>query len=286
MNTLSKRNMFTLIMLLLMLPLLKEVNGFPSGGSLPPTFTKGGDGHYYDSWGFDRNSDGGPYGYAPNIAYETLGNNKELAYSIGESFKANFESRVRRAEEILKYVQRWTEYGYDKDNVVIDGAAQNEWAWNADEMAHKFDTTRNIVATGDCEDLAFLCATIYLGAGIDAAIVLVPGHCALVIWLPEYPNANHYWDINDGRGKGWIWVEATGENNALGWTPPDYSGGNWEAIYPLGSEGGFGFSSFPWEGVVIVSIIVGVFLLAIIVKRTSTSHAPKPLPPPPPPPSM
>jgi hypothetical protein len=80
--------------------------------------------------------------------------------------------------------------------------------------------------------MALLCATIYLGAGFDVALVLTTSHVALLIWLPEYQNANIYWDILDGRGNGWIWVEATGENNPLGWTPPDFNDGYWDA-FPL-----------------------------------------------------
>jgi len=234
MSTSSKRNLFLVIVFLLVAFSLKEVSGLPSGGSYPPTFTRRADGDWYDSWGFDRNDYGGVNGYMPNIAYETLGTNKELAYSLGEWFKTSYASKMQRAVAILKYVQRWTEYGYDVDNVVMGGTAQPEWAWNADEMAHMFNTTTNAVAVGDCEDMAFLCATIYIGAGFDAAMVLAPRHAALLIWFPEYPNANYYWDIpNDGRGKGWIWVEATGEHNPLGWTPSDFNDGNWDA-YPLG----------------------------------------------------
>jgi len=234
MNALPKRSIFLLTVFLLVVFLLKEVNGLPSGGSYPPKFTKKADGDWYDTWGFDRNYYEGEHGYMPNIAYETLGTNKELAYSIGEWFKANYASKTQRAVAILKYIQRWTDYGYDIDNVVMGGIAQREWAWNADEMAHLFNTTTNTIALGDCEDMAFLGATIYIGAGFDAATVIAPGHAALLIWLPEYSNANYYWDIpNDGRGKGWIWVEATGERNPLGWTPTDFNDGDWTA-YPLG----------------------------------------------------
>ena len=67
---------------------------------------------------------------------------------------------MERAEAILNYVQTWTDYGYDEDNVFRNGEAQIEWAWNADEMAHMFDETTFSVAIGDCEDMAFLCATI------------------------------------------------------------------------------------------------------------------------------
>ncbi len=193
------------------------------------------DGEWYDNWGIDRNYYGGSNGYLPNLAAETLNENKEVAYSIGESFKTNYPDETDRAIAILKYVQTWTEYGYDSDNVVRGGIAQEEWAWNADEMAHAFSQTTGVKAVGDCEDLAFLCGTIYVAAGFDAAIVDAPGHVALVIWLPEFSNANCYWDLpNDERDSGWIWVESTGSSNPLGWTPPDYQDGGWTA-YSIGN---------------------------------------------------
>jgi hypothetical protein len=193
------------------------------------------EGDWYDNWGIDRNYYGGPNGYLPNLATETLNENKELSYSIGERFQANYPSKTDRAVAILKYVQTWTEYGYDSDNVVRDGISQDEWAWNADEMAHVFNETTGVKAIGDCEDMAFLCGTIYVAAGFDATIVDAPDHVALLIWLPEFSNANDYWDLsNDDRDAGWIWVEATGSSNPLGWTPPDFEDGGWNA-YPIGS---------------------------------------------------
>ena len=192
-------------------------------------------GDWYDNFGIDRNNAAGQSGYLPNLATETLNENKELAYSIGEQFQTQYPDKVNRAVAILKYVQTWTEYGYDSDNVVRDGVPQDEWAWNADEMAHAFDETTGVKAIGDCEDLAFLCGTIYLGAGFNAAVVDATDHAALLIWLPEFSNANNYWDLpNDDKDAGWIWVEATGSSNPLGWTPPDFENGGWTA-YPIGS---------------------------------------------------
>lgn len=208
-------------MVLLLATSINMVNCLPS-----ETFTyRNGD--WYDSWGYNRNYYAGEDGFMPNLIYETIGEYKELAFSIGEDFRASYPSDVQRATAILKFVQRWTEYGYDEDNVFMRGVAQAEWAWNADETAHRFDVNRGVVAIGDCEDMAFLCGAIYLGAGYDIALVDAPGHAALLIWLPQFPNANYYWDIGDGRGAGWIWVEATGEANPLGWTPPDFNDGDW-----------------------------------------------------------
>ena len=209
-------------------------SGLPSGGSYPPEFTlRNGD--WYDSWGFNRNFFGGSDGFLPNVAYESLGSDKERAYGIGEWFEENFPQKIRRAEAILEFVQRWTDYGFDVDNVLDEnGVPQEEWAWNADEMAHMFNEETHSVAIGDCEDMTFLCATIYLAAGFDVALVSPPEHVALLIWLPEYDNANYYWDVpDDGKDYGWIWVEATGEENPLGWTPPDFADGDWD-IYHIG----------------------------------------------------
>jgi len=193
------------------------------------------DGDWYDNFGIDRNYYGGPDGYLPSLASETLNENRELAFSIGESFLVDYPNSNERAVAILKYVQQWTEYGYDSDNVVRDGVAQEEWAWNADEMAHNFNATIGVTAIGDCEDMAFLCGTIYVGAGLEAAIVDATDHVALLIWLPDFSNADNYWDLpNDNRGAGWIWVEATGSSNPLGWTPPDFEDGGWTA-YSIGS---------------------------------------------------
>jgi hypothetical protein len=211
----------------------------PSGGVYPPEFSYK-NGYWYDTWGYNRNYFAGEDGFLPNVAYESLGSDKELAYEIGKWFRDNYDYEVERAEAILEYVQRWTDYGYDEDNVFRNGVAQEEWAWNADEVAHMFNETTNSVAIGDCEDMSFLSATIYFAAKFDVAIVDAPGHVSLLIWLPEYDNANYYWEIGDGRDYGWIWVETTGEANPLGWTPPDYSDGDWD-VYVLG------FSEFSVE---------------------------------------
>jgi len=217
------------------------VDAYPSGGSFPPTFEKHGD-FWYDSWGITRNSYAGQNGYLPNIFYETIGDNSDLAYKWGREFQQQYTSRLERAQAILRFVQQRVVYGYDEDTVFMEGEAQVEWAWNGDEMAYMIQRSMDNLGTarGDCEDMAFLCATMYYGAGFDVAIVEAPSHCALLIWLPEYPDANIYWKIHDGREFGWIWVEATGRNNDLGWTPPSFSDGDFTA-YPIESGGGNAF---------------------------------------------
>ncbi len=213
--------------------LMVESYAYPSGGNYPPTFTKHGS-YWYDEWNITRNLYYGEAGYLPNMFYETIGIYSDLAYSWGLEFKQRHSNSVELAQTILRFVQQWTIYGYDEENVFMDEKAQVEWAWNGDEMAHMvqnaIDNTGVVIA--DCEDVAFFCATLYYGAGFDIALVDAPGHVALLIWFPDYPNANIYWDIQDGRGYGWIWVEATGNQNLVGWTPPSFNDGDFIA-YPI-----------------------------------------------------
>jgi hypothetical protein len=247
----------------------KAASGLPSSSFIIQ------DGDWYDNWGIDRNYYGGSSGYLPNLAFETLSENKELAYSIGQQFQDQYPSGVERATAILKYVQTWTEYGYDSDNVFRSGLAQDEWAWNADEMAHAFNQTTGVKAVGDCEDMAFLCGTIYEGAGFDAAIVDAPDHVALLIWLPEFSNADYYWDLpNDDRDAGWIWVEATGSSNPLGWTPADFENGEWTA-YSIGNlefvaepqPSESPSTSINLDNLVLIIIVLSIILVLTMIRR-------------------
>lgn len=232
------RRLLLLLVVCVVIP--SWVAASPSGDTVPPTFTKRGS-YWYDSWGINRNVYSGDEGYLPNMFYETIDSYADLAYAWGLDFQRHHLEQLERAQAILRFVQEWTVYGYDEDTVVRDGEPQLEWAWNGDEMAYMIQHAQETlgVVPADCEDVAFLCATLYYGAGFDVAIVEAPDHCALLIWLPEYPHANLYWDIHDGRGYGWIWVEATGKNNPLGWTPPSFSDGDFTA-YPIARNVGDG----------------------------------------------
>jgi len=63
---------------------------------------------------------------------------------------------------------------------------------------------------------------MYKGAGFRSAIVLALGHAATLVYLPEYNKANRILSV-DGES-GWVWAEATGRNNPLGWMPERFIG--------------------------------------------------------------
>ena len=220
-----KNNKFSLLLIISIFILLypaQETNAYPSEGFTKKRY------YWYDDWNINRNSAEGDDGYLPAVVFESLGQNRELAYQYGNWFLSEYPDQVTRAEKIMSFVQSMVKYEYDEESLfvlaVTGNDVQEEWAWNPDEMAHMIDTAYNNydVTNGDCEDFAFLLTVIYYAAGYNVTIVDAIDHAALLIYLPEYPDANIYWNIGDGRGAGWIWVEATGDRNPLGWTPDDY----------------------------------------------------------------
>jgi len=98
----------------------------------------------------------------------------------------------------------------------MDEFGYEEFAQNADEIAGAI--LENGTAPGDCEDNAILLAVMYKAAGFRSAIVLAPGHAAALVYLPEYNRAARVFTL-EGE-KGWVWAEATGQTNALGWFAP------------------------------------------------------------------
>ncbi|MBE0430811.1 MAG: transglutaminase domain-containing protein [Dehalococcoidia bacterium] len=154
-------------------------------------------------------------GFRPVIAFQSLGQNADLAYSLGELAASEFPDPLRRAEAIFHFVRDRVRYTSD-----IDRTGYAEFAQNADELATAI--VQDGTGRGDCEDMTMLLAVMYRAAGFRCAVVLVPGHTALLVHLPDYNRATAFFEL-DGE-PGWIWAEATGRNNPLGWAPAQYLG--------------------------------------------------------------
>ncbi len=194
----------------------------PVGVSATPTgdYYKAG-GEIYDDWDICRTrADGSDgflqyvaSGFEPIIVYESLGANADRAYARGVQFAAEYVHETQRAEAIFEYVRDRVRYVSDSSQF-----GQVEFAQNADELLMVVD--EDGFAYGDCEDYAFLLGAMYVGAGIRAAVVLAPDHAATLVHLPDYPQANRVLRLNGESG--WVWAEATGGNNPLGWMPENY----------------------------------------------------------------
>ena len=192
------------------------------------------DGKIFDNWQICRTTALGEDGFyqvsetsfRPVIAYESLGEDAALAYSLGEKIAAQYPDKIQRAEAVFHFVRDKVSYTSDIDQFDYD-----EFAQNADELAITID--QNGIGYGDCEDSAVLLAVMYKGAGLRSAIALGQDHTAALVYLPEYKKAAAVFKIGDEPG--WLWAEATAKNNPLGWAPKEYI--NTEmAVYEIGEE--------------------------------------------------
>ena len=178
-------------------------------------------GDIFDDWGISRTrafGEDGFYqisetGFRPVIVFESLGEGAAIAYSLGEQIAGKYPDRLQRAEAVFRFVRDRVQYTPD-----IDQFNHEEFALNADELAAAID--QNGAGYGDCEDSAVLLAVMYKGAGYRSAIVVAPGHTAALVYLPDYKKATAVFELEGEPG--WVWAEATGKNNPLGWVSKEF----------------------------------------------------------------
>jgi len=179
------------------------------------------DGDVFDDWEISRTRAFGEDGFyqisettfRPVIAFESLGENADVAYSLGEQIAAKYPDQIQRAEAIFHFVRDRVNYTSDIDQFKYD-----EFAQNADELAMVIE--KDGVGYGDCEDSAVLLAVMYKGAGYRSAIVVGSGHTAALVYLPDYKKATAFLELEGETG--WVWAEATGKNNPLGWVSKEF----------------------------------------------------------------
>ena len=175
----------------------------------------------FDDWGICRTRAFGDDGFyqlsgttfRPVIAFESLGKATAQAYNLGEQIAGKYSDKIQRAEVIFRFVRDGVSYTPDTDQFKCD-----EFAQNADELA--ITINQNGIGYGDCEDSAVLLAVMYKGAGYRSAIVIGSGHTAALVYLPDYDKASIVLEL--GGEPGWVWAEATGRNNPLGWMPREF----------------------------------------------------------------
>jgi hypothetical protein len=222
----------TIIILISVLAAGLAATGYAGATPSADFYQESGD--ILDSWGVRRTTAVGEDGFyqisetsfRPVIAYESLGKESALAYSLGEQIAAKYPDRIQRAEAIFHFVRDRVIYTSD-----IDQFDYEEFAQNADELAAAID--QDGVGYGDCEDSTVLLAVMYKGAGFRSAITVGPGHTAALVYLPEYQKAAAVFELEGEPG--WLWAEATGKNNPLGWAPKEFINAE-IAAYEIGDE--------------------------------------------------
>jgi hypothetical protein len=179
------------------------------------------EGEIFDDWAICRTRSFGEDGFyqitatdfRPVIVFESLGDNADIAYSLGQEFAAEYPDIVPRAEAVFYFVRDRVRYVSD-----IDLFDYEEFAQNADELASVIDNDK--LGYGDCEDSAVLLAVMCKGAGLRSAIAVGEEHTAALIFLPDYDQATAFFELSGEVG--WIWAEATGRDNPLGWVPKEF----------------------------------------------------------------
>ena len=222
------------VLLSLIVTLLAAVATASHASAFPSVSFYERDSNIFDGWAICRTrafGQDGFYqitetGFRPAIAFQSLGGNADLAHSLGERIANEYPDPLRRAEAIFHFVRDGVRYTSD-----IDRTGNEEFAQNADELAAA--VVQDGIGYGDCEDMTVLLTVMYQAAGFRCAVVLVPGHTALLVHLPDYGKATAFFEL-DGE-PGWIWAEATGRNNPLGWVPGQYVNLN-VAAYEISSE--------------------------------------------------
>ena len=192
------------------------------------------DGEVFDDWGIFRTRASGEDGFyqlsettfRPVIAFESLGADADLACGLGKDFADEHPDEIQRAEAIFHFVRDRVQYTSDVDQFGFE-----EFAQNADELATTIN--QDGIGHGDCEDSAVLLAVMYKGAGYRSAIAVGQGHTACLVYLPDYDKATAVFKL-DGE-PGWIWAEATGRNNPLGWVSKEFINAQ-VAVYEIGEE--------------------------------------------------
>lgn len=208
------------VILSLTLVLLAVLTATGYAAATPSADFREVDDDIFDDWGISRTravGEDGFYqvtetGFRPVIVFESLGKEAGLAYDMGKEMAEEYPERRQRAQEIFYFVRDNVNYASDADQFQYD-----EFAQNADEVATAIK--EDGVAYGDCEDSAVLLAVMYKGAGYRSAIIIAPGHTAAMVYLPEYKKATSF----ELEGEpGWVWAEATGSTNLLGWVPKEF----------------------------------------------------------------
>jgi hypothetical protein len=180
------------------------------------------EGEIFDDWAVCRTRSFGEDGFyqvtrndfRPVIAFESLGDNADIAYRLGQEIAEEYPDIVQRAEAVFYFVRDRVRYTTD-----IDLFGYEEFAQNADELA-SIMSEQNGRGYGDCEDSAVLLAVMCKGAGLRSAIAVGEDHTAALIYLPDYDEATAFFELSGEMG--WIWAEATGRDNPLGWVPKEF----------------------------------------------------------------
>jgi len=127
-------------------------------------------------------------------------------------------STYNQVFNILKFVQSCIPYSYDKDTT-----GNQEWP--------RYPIETIMEGTGDCEDVAILCAAITARLGFQTALFEYPSHMAFGVAGADKLKGDYV--IDPQSGKKYYYGEATANGWHLGEIPGDYKNLQPDEILPV-----------------------------------------------------
>ena len=127
-------------------------------------------------------------------------------------------STYNQAFNVLKFVQNCIPYTFDKDTT-----GHPDWA--------RYPIETLMEGTGDCEDVAILCAAVIARLGFNTVLLLYPSHLAFGVAGADKLKGEYVVELK--TGKRYFYGEATSDGWHLGQIPSNYQSIPPEEIYPV-----------------------------------------------------
>lgn len=141
-----------------------------------------------------------------------------LATEFQKMHTENKWSTFNQAFNVLKFVQACIPYSFDKDST-----GHSDWA--------RYPIESLMEGTGDCEDVAILCAAIIARLGFQVVLLTYPKHIAFGVAGAEKLKGEYIHDPATGRY--YFYGEATADGWHLGQIPKEYRELKPEQIQPV-----------------------------------------------------
>ena len=127
-------------------------------------------------------------------------------------------SAYNQALDVLYFVQSCISYSFDRDTTGFE-----DWA--------RYPIETLMEQTGDCEDVAILCAAVISRLGFQTVLLLYPSHLAFGVAGAD--NLKGDYVVEPSSGKRFYYGEATAKGRVLGEIPSAYAGKDPERILPV-----------------------------------------------------
>ena len=143
---------------------------------------------------------------------------RQLASEFQRLLEKRNWSTYNQANNVMKFIQTCIPYSSD-----MDTTGHQDWA--------RYPIETLVEGTGDCEDVAILCASVLARLGFSVILLCYPNHLAFGVAGADELSGDYIVDAKTGRK--YFYGEATAKGWHLGQIPPKYRGIEPEDIFPV-----------------------------------------------------